>query len=53
MMEVPFVWGQPFNRYNPDVQQQTEVIDQIDFVDKDNEYSYFMMVLWTNFAKFG
>lgn len=52
-MDVPYMWGKPFLRHNPEVRNQSEIIDLFPYQEADDEYSYFMMKMWTDFAKYG
>ena len=45
--------GWSFIRHNPEVRAETGIQDTIGYLDEDDAYAYYVMGLWTNFAKFG
>ena len=53
IMELPYMWGMPFIRHNPEVRNQTEMHDWLRYTEEDDIYADFMVKLWTNFAKYG
>ena len=53
MLDVPYVWGYPFLRHNPDVRDQIQINDIIGWIDEDDDYACYMATLWTNYGKYG
>lgn len=53
--EIPYVMGYPLIRHNPDVRDQTGLEEFPDYpwTEEDDEWAYFIIKLWTNFAKYG
>lgn len=53
MLDVPYVWGFPLIQLNPDVRNQSGVVDLMNYTDTDIAYTDFWMTLITNFAREG
>ena len=53
MLDVPNLWGFPMLQLNPDVRNQSGVVDLIGYTDIDIAYSDYWMTLITNFARTG
>ena len=55
ILDIPYVFGLYFFPYNPEAHEQSEFSDifMISAIEEDEQYSYYMLELWTNFIKYG
>jgi len=53
MLDLPNLWGYPMLELNPDVRNQSCIVDVIGYTDVDVQYSDYWMTLVTNFVKTG
>lgn len=51
-MEIPYIFGLPFIKDNPTVRAESQIEDILPWDKSDQEWSDYMMDLWTNFAKY-
>ena len=51
-MDLPYVFGEPFRADNPEVNDQF-FYNGLEYNDEDREFSYFMLTMYANFAKYG
>ena len=52
-MENAYLFGEPYLNDNDAVQENSGIYINNTFDDSDREWSDFMIILWTNFAKYG